>query len=72
MQNSTFVLVFCLFVCVWIYNGLLLYPTYITGICLDNEFNCGHGYCIDIAAKCDGFNDCLNNAEERRCGKVIS
>ncbi len=26
--------------------------------CIDTEFNCGDGYCIDISLRCDGDIDC--------------
>ena len=38
------------------------------GNCFDDEFDCGRGYCVMKSALCDGFNDCLNYADERRCG----
>ena len=40
-----------------------------TEICSTDDFNCGSGFCVDSEAECDGFNDCLNNAEEITCGK---
>ncbi|XP_072030432.1 uncharacterized protein [Amphiura filiformis] len=39
-------------------------------ICSDDQFDCGDGFCIDPQAKCDGFNDCLNNAEEITCAYI--
>ncbi|XP_072030434.1 CUB and sushi domain-containing protein 1-like [Amphiura filiformis] len=39
-------------------------------ICSDDQFDCGDGFCIEPQAKCDGFNDCLNNAEEITCAYI--
>ena len=34
-----------------------------------DDIDCGQGICVDETARCDGFNDCLNWAEEQHCGK---
>ncbi|XP_072046284.1 low-density lipoprotein receptor-related protein 12-like [Amphiura filiformis] len=38
-------------------------------ICKLEDFDCGDGVCVDSSAECDGFNDCMNLAEETHCGK---
>ena len=41
---------------------------FLDSICRNEEFNCGGGFCIQSNGECDGFNDCLNNADETFCG----
>ena len=41
----------------------------ITGLCDQDDIDCGQGICVDQVARCDGLNDCLNWAEEQHCGK---
>ncbi|XP_072037246.1 uncharacterized protein [Amphiura filiformis] len=40
------------------------------GQCDPDDYDCGQGICIDPDAKCDGFDDCLNLAEEKHCAYV--
>ncbi|XP_072018523.1 CUB and sushi domain-containing protein 3-like [Amphiura filiformis] len=42
----------------------------ILAICQEDDFNCGEGFCADESAECDGFNDCLNQADELECASV--
>ena len=39
--------------------------------CLDNEFTCNNGLCIDIAKRCDEKFDCKDKSDEYNCKKVI-
>ncbi|XP_033638038.1 uncharacterized protein LOC117298813 isoform X2 [Asterias rubens] len=39
--------------------------------CQYDEFDCGNGLCIDLAAECNGFNDCRNNRDEYDCDDVM-
>ena len=55
-------------------SSVFLLPNHVhtilfSDICNDMQFDCGDGFCINPDAECDGFNDCLNNAEEISCGK---
>ena len=40
----------------------------ISDICNTNDFDCENGICVSADAECDGFNDCVNWAEENQCG----
>ncbi|XP_072046327.1 low-density lipoprotein receptor-related protein 12-like [Amphiura filiformis] len=39
-------------------------------ICKLDDFDCGGGICVDSSAECDGFNDCMNLAEETHCAYI--
>ena len=38
--------------------------------CDDDQFNCECGTCVDMAARCDGINDCSDMSDERNCSIV--
>ena len=40
---------------------------YSSGLCNSTLFACGDR-CVTEEAQCDGFDDCLNNADEIHCG----
>ena len=35
--------------------------------CYEYEFDCGNGECIETDWRCDGEDDCGNNADEATC-----
>ena len=56
----------------WQRRFLISLSDIITDICLENEFNCGTGFCIDTSGEYDGFRDChINKADEETCGKSL-
>ena len=42
----------------------------ITGLCEPTDVDCGRGFCAGEDAPCDGYNDCLNLADELGCGEL--
>ncbi|XP_072037196.1 G-protein coupled receptor GRL101-like [Amphiura filiformis] len=48
----------------------IMQTSYSEDICNPDEFDCGNGICVDTNAECDGFNDCVNWAEENKCAYV--
>ncbi|XP_072046676.1 uncharacterized protein [Amphiura filiformis] len=42
----------------------------VAGVCRQSDFDCGDGICVDIEAVCNGFNDCLNFADEIGCDSI--
>ena len=38
-------------------------------ICQEDELSCANGYCADLSARCDGYNDCLDWTDEMQCCK---
>ncbi|XP_072041747.1 bone morphogenetic protein 1-like [Amphiura filiformis] len=38
--------------------------------CTADEIDCGGGFCADITARCNGFNDCLNYVDEENCTSI--
>uniref|UniRef100_A0AC35G4Q0 Uncharacterized protein n=1 Tax=Panagrolaimus sp. PS1159 TaxID=55785 RepID=A0AC35G4Q0_9BILA len=39
------------------------------GVCTENEFRCDVGKCIALKLRCDSFDDCGDNSDERDCRK---
>ena len=39
-----------------------------SGVCDTDDYHCGSGFCVTFEAKCNGFVDCFNQADEKRCG----
>ena len=37
-------------------------------VCDASTINCGNDVCVSSDARCNGFNDCLNWADELQCG----
>ena len=66
--HSVNLLTLCLFVVVVV---LFFSIRFRLGVCGVDDFDCGRGYCVNASAKCDGFNDCLNFAEEIECGMAF-
>ncbi|XP_072022253.1 uncharacterized protein [Amphiura filiformis] len=39
-------------------------------ICHPNDIDCGNRVCVSVEARCNGFNDCVNSAEESQCENI--
>ena len=52
--------------------GLLLpcYSQSSSELAAYGKWECGDGYCIPLAYKCDGYYDCLRGNDELNCGKL--
>ena len=38
--------------------------------CLEDEFECGSGECIDVTLLCNANDDCEDGSDEADCGKL--
>ncbi|XP_072033907.1 membrane frizzled-related protein-like [Amphiura filiformis] len=46
-------------------------PVEIKDVCKASAFDCGSGFCLDSAAQCDGFIDCvINRNDEKHCSDI--
>ena len=52
-------------VCIYISAAPTDYTLHIS--CLDFRYECDNGLCIRYSSKCDGYNDCGDNADEIGC-----
>ena len=39
--------------------------------CMEDEFTCDDGQCIDINTKCDQIIDCRDKSDEQRCQLIV-
>ncbi|XP_072046305.1 CUB and sushi domain-containing protein 3-like [Amphiura filiformis] len=39
-------------------------------LCVGVGLVCGNGFCVHPSARCDGFNDCLDNTDESHCETI--
>lgn len=48
-----------------IYVIILIILLYVD--CKKSEFQCDNNQCIDLSLKCNGYNDCFDKSDEKKC-----
>ncbi|KAL3860652.1 hypothetical protein ACJMK2_010746 [Sinanodonta woodiana] len=45
---------------------------YHEGQCFKDEYKCNNGYCVASSLRCDGYNNCGDNSDEKNCKFLLT